>query len=477
VSDAARLLAAVIAAPDDDDARLAYAASLGETPRARFIVAQVRLGQRLDPARREQYLREEAELLPGLRAELSARVADIADGYPRWTFRRGFIDALTTDATEKFLDGARALFDEEPIAQLSLRRVGAAQLGRVLDEHLLRGVRALSLAGPIGDDGAIALAASPDGARLRSLNLSACAITDAAARALAASAPLAGVEDLSLNSNRLTSASARALADRASPLRVLHLAANDIDDDGVRALTEGVSCADLRELGLRDNPITDDGGRLLLAPNLWPRMWRLEVPGTEISSEMREALRGRWGARVTVDPDWDKPRRPREEELELRSDDAIAFSGTRRLLLDWAAAVLDAHASADLYGMDGFARPASSPCARCRTQFDEPAVASDGLHVEDCPTCKGGGVTLGPPRPWSDLDSGAVTTLISRLDARARLGPEEAAAAADSLTEVESRLAPRWAELTGWVIDGLRQSWSLGLDVSLRRRGQRARGR
>src|SRR5215216_4626617 len=86
MSDAAALLAAIRAAPDDDAPRLVYADWLdehGQPERAEFIRVQCALARRDSPALR----RREAELLA---AHHDAFAGQLAAPHLRFRFERGF---------------------------------------------------------------------------------------------------------------------------------------------------------------------------------------------------------------------------------------------------------------------------------------------------------------------------------------------------------------------------------------------------
>jgi uncharacterized protein (TIGR02996 family) len=185
---AAELYAAVLAAPDDLDVRLAYADAVEDTdPRhARLIREQI------DATRREhvrlmtlpegstgggnRYFRgvgwgEDARLLAkfGVDAGLPVHVG-IFCGFPE--------DIALSGAA--FLEHGAALYERLPVRHVRLLDVDAALAGRIAASPLVDRLRGLSFRlCPIGDDGLRALAASGRLRRLRELDLYRTGITDA----------------------------------------------------------------------------------------------------------------------------------------------------------------------------------------------------------------------------------------------------------------------------------------------------------
>jgi uncharacterized protein (TIGR02996 family) len=175
------LLRAVIAAPDDDAPRLAYADALdalagaaAPDPRAAFIRAQILLAtQRFaDPAaaagldeareiaRRMAWLQAsdlERDLGAAHAAAWASPIAAMVQGY---VFDRGFIAEVTLSAAN-FLTHADALFERAPIS--FVRITDYAEVGKPLfDSPKMIRVRALSLVdNGLADADVAHLAASP----------------------------------------------------------------------------------------------------------------------------------------------------------------------------------------------------------------------------------------------------------------------------------------------------------------------------
>jgi hypothetical protein len=226
-----------------------------------------------------------------------------------------------------------------------------------------------------------------------------------------------------------------------------------------------------------------------------PRISRLDLDGNDISGDAGEALRARYGRRLRLMRDRSKPLRRGTEALVDVVGAGPVVSGTERYVAEWAATVAEARyagvgGGVDLFLMEGWARPEGAPCARCCTVRGHPQLNADGTLVDECPSCRGEGVTLGPPRPWSDVDAGndALTRLLAKLgDAgvddvatraaggtgalAALLDAQECATAADLLSEVVERIDDDgWAEATHFAIDGLRATWAAGAKLRRRRR-------
>lgn len=294
----AELLARVIAAPDDDEPRLAYARWLTEQgdPRGELITVQCRLaGERPSPQRRKELEARAQELGKALRKTLAAEVKQAAD---RWEIRRGFVDEVRADAA-KLLEHREALFASAPIRRVTLWGVKAAHVEELVASGIVGRLVNLSLHGKLGAKGARLLAEAPALASIRKLNLAGCALGDDGVAALVASPHLACTQ-LTLRENAITDEGAQALADAPAlaGCRALFLARNELGDDGVRALAGSPHLAGLEQLGLGGNEgIGEEGIEALLAPGIFPRMRRLELEMLELE-DGRDALRERWGKHV-----------------------------------------------------------------------------------------------------------------------------------------------------------------------------------
>lgn len=178
---------AVVAAPDDDAPRIAYAAGIAgvDPDRAEFIQQQLELSRSwraerpgsIEAARRAQILEH---------AHGRQWAAGLPQAVQSYGFRRGFVEDVGMDAAA-FLAAAPALYRRAPILHLTL--TDAAPVARELfaSPHLAQ-IVSMSLANnDLGDDDVQALAASPHLGNLRWLNLEFNRIGDAGLDALAAS--------------------------------------------------------------------------------------------------------------------------------------------------------------------------------------------------------------------------------------------------------------------------------------------------
>jgi uncharacterized protein (TIGR02996 family) len=223
--------------PLDSQIRLEFAAWLDERcdPLGEFIRVQCRLAKSassgdclVELERREQELRAEFE-----REWLGALggMVDWAD------FRGGFVEEVALSASA-FLEYGDELFQKAPIQEVHLHHVRDRLEGLAASPNLAR-VRFLDLSSnPLRDTGVAFLARCPNLSGLSGLNLGSVSMGDAGAKALATSPHLGRLSELYLTNNRISNAGGRALA--ASPglkgLTTLHLAFNAIGHDGEELL-------------------------------------------------------------------------------------------------------------------------------------------------------------------------------------------------------------------------------------------------
>ena len=190
------LLAAIAAHPDDDVPRLAYADWLedsGDPDRAEFVRVQCEVAREPPMERLIALRRREWELLSSQRHVRLAGLAgwDVSADEIRLEFRRGMAE------------GIRCL---SPAAVAAVAAGGSR----------LAGLAALNLwLNDFGPDDVASLVASPDLAKLRSLDMGGCRIGDAVAEIVAASPHLAGLTNLNLGYNLIGDGGATAVA--ASP--------------------------------------------------------------------------------------------------------------------------------------------------------------------------------------------------------------------------------------------------------------------
>jgi uncharacterized protein (TIGR02996 family) len=346
-----RLLRAIIAAPDRDAPRLAYAdwLEIQGTPeqRARAEVIRLQILQAAtaaDDPRQDAWRTRES----GLRYEY---VKQWLSALPRWArssrewWRRGFLYAVT-GTVGQFLTDAEHLRRTFPLEELYLHRLENQARLLFACPHLV-GLKILAFRGLVGTDtvelarcpylaglsglylryvrdlgpsGAKALADSPHLARLTHLELHGGGIGDAGARALARSRHLTRLAQLVVTESAIGPAGARALAGSAifAKLEVLSLNGNKIGDAGLTALVgsphlkrlrrlcvahagitaavfselaEWRGSAKLQELALSGNRIGDRGA-VVLAGSRWVRtLKRLSLAERGITSVGVKALK------------------------------------------------------------------------------------------------------------------------------------------------------------------------------------------
>jgi uncharacterized protein (TIGR02996 family) len=336
-----RLLAAVLASPDDPQPLLVYADALQEAgdPRGEFISLQVKADAlpEDDPAR--------------VKLERAAAKIEKAnrrtwlDGLPmvrQGTFRRGMLHAIVATA-DPFFEGVAQLLAREPVRGIKLTkfkprshlkrlaellrdrafesldlsqcRLDAAQVEALFERADTSRLRHLRLVDdPIGAQGARAIASRPLG-QLEVLELGGSDSGrpgDDALRAFLESSSLRRLRVLELSYFGITAAGARELA--ASPVmesvEVLNLQSNGFGDEGVAALAASPVLRRLRQLELGHSLMTDVGARALLGSPVLAtirpppgRAWALLIWDNSyhyISPETRAALDARLGPGVIV---------------------------------------------------------------------------------------------------------------------------------------------------------------------------------
>lgn len=284
------LLAAVLAAPDDDLPRLVYADYLdeaGDSDRAEFIRVQIELARRPanDPVRagiedrqRELLTEHRREwAIPGLRATGQQ-------------FRRGFVE-LVEIAANVLLQAADRVFAANPIRHLrvatadeyteplarvaGLARVETLDLsgnslaarGRLerflTDAPLTALTRLIVRNNRLWPENVPQIARSPVAPRLRSLDLSGNPLADAGTEALAASPSLAGLAELTLLNHHQSydvsvhaaGAAALARSGTLTHLQTLTLGGHHVGDAGLIDLVTSTNARRLTHLDLSQNDL------------------------------------------------------------------------------------------------------------------------------------------------------------------------------------------------------------------------------
>lgn len=285
----ASLLAAVIADPDSDDARRVYADLLAQRDdrRGEYIALALALEESLAIRRREQ--------LAVRRDELYAAHAKQWFPYalPRMRVRRGFLDAVAGTGA-KLKAAAPTLFAREPVVEVEVTDVDDEDaVEALLASRWLARIRRLIVRGAIGDDGFVQLCKSRQTANLRALNVTA---NELGADALAGmGSGLPRCRSLVLTSNQFGDEGIVGLRrwKHLAGIEVLYLSSCDLSAAGVAALLEGIELANLETICLNHNMLGDDiaGVFVAAAPRL-PRLRRLELMATELSTEAAVAIAG-----------------------------------------------------------------------------------------------------------------------------------------------------------------------------------------
>lgn len=339
------LLAAVLAAPDDDAPRLVYADWLlehADRDRGEFIQIQCALGRPLVGARGLAILRDGDAKMPASREELEKRetallkkhhkrwIAPIRPFIRTWSWRRGFVDRVEADGA-KFIDGAEAIFASTPLFHAELTGFKPPILEKLAETRALRSLRSLSLArqrihpktahvlqsphlaglvaldvwgNPLGDAGVSALAASEHLGALRTLNLAHSEISIEGLEALSRAQFFPRLTSLTLdvgydpNGARALGRRAGEILARAESLVSLSLARCGIGDDGIEALAASPAMKNLEELGLHGNQISARGAiALARSPHLSKLRTVHGLVGYEgdLDPEAEKALSDRFG--------------------------------------------------------------------------------------------------------------------------------------------------------------------------------------
>jgi uncharacterized protein (TIGR02996 family) len=297
--------------PDDMTPRLIYADWLEEhgpeaaRPRAELIRVQCELEDLPeDDPRRDALERRSGQLLRRHAKEWTAPLRALKAG-TRWEFRRGFVEGVTTSATN-FARVAKKLFALAPIR--------AARFPEASNEvhHLLKcphfdrlsevNLHRMCVCGtcPI-DEELHQLFASPRVANLTTLVVSGDRIDEEGAKQLASSRHLANLTTLDLSGNRVGTEGVQALlAGRLKGLKNLTLKRNSLRAAAAQAIAESRRVAGLAVLDLSGNRVGDTGARALVeSPHLSERV-TLDVSKNGVSKECIKALRARFRERVRV---------------------------------------------------------------------------------------------------------------------------------------------------------------------------------
>ena len=306
MSDGQHLLRAVVAHPDEDTPRLAYADWLdehGDPDRAEFIRVQCRLAATHDDPEWDALHAREAEL----RQRHGGEWAPFGSGRGVYgvTFRRGFAEVVS--ATAHAFAARGGLWGEQtPLRAAHLRRV-AGRCGQLAaTPHLDTLTEVVVRDGAFGDDDLAAFAAGPHLGGLRALAIlghpdGGTWVGDRGVSALAAAPVLPRLTRLSVEGayrlGSLGSAGMAALAGRlGSGLRELHLTRTAVDDRGAAALAAADGPA-LETVSIHGSRIGTDGLVALATSARLPALSDLQLHQGRVTGAALTAL-ARWPARA-----------------------------------------------------------------------------------------------------------------------------------------------------------------------------------
>jgi Leucine Rich repeat len=252
------LRAAVLAAPTSDAPKLALGAhwrAAGEV-RGELVEVDLALRGRLAMARRRALRERRDELL-----------AAHAKRWWPWQLtsvrqRAGFAVAVSAPAAQ-LLKVAPQLFAAEPVLELEVTDVDEDVLPALAKAPWLARLSALTVRGPIGDEGFAVLVKSKHTAGLSALNVS---VNELSAEGIAAlDKGLPALQRLVLTGNAIGDEGAAALAawKHVEHLRTLYLSACELSAAGVEALLASGRLAGLEKLTLADNELGDEGAAAL----------------------------------------------------------------------------------------------------------------------------------------------------------------------------------------------------------------------
>jgi uncharacterized protein (TIGR02996 family) len=234
MSDGDALFSAILAEPEEDVPRLAFADWLDETggefdrARAEFVRAQVALA-RIPPAESVAWNPRVIELRAREQALVTAygrrwieplrgRGGPLEGTEPYGQFRRGFVEVVWMPAVW-FVARAPALFARTPARELSVTRTTVEELGALAGSAYLPRLTALELIDRrLGDDAARVLVRHPRVAALAALRLIGCGLTDTAAYRLADAPFPWPLRELDVRHNPISATGLAVLRDRFGPV-------------------------------------------------------------------------------------------------------------------------------------------------------------------------------------------------------------------------------------------------------------------
>ena len=289
------LLAAIMAAPDDDAPRLAYADWLTQQggPQGELIRVQIELTHLPPDHVRHAALKFREEQLLAAPQPLLGPLAPLGLDI---RFERGLVSSVTTTAS-RLLACAAELFRAAPVQELCLK-AAAGLLPQLAARPELAGIRRLFLTfSDLTAPDVQALAQSPHLGRLVTLNLARNAIGDDGLRALVTSAACPRLADLWLAHNSIGDDGLIALAGAPllGQLRTLRLNGNPIGDRGIQALATSPHAAGLYGLHLGATRCTDAGALALAGSRHLGALRWLVAKKCPLGAAGENALRERLG--------------------------------------------------------------------------------------------------------------------------------------------------------------------------------------
>jgi uncharacterized protein (TIGR02996 family) len=272
------LLQAVVADPDNQDARQVYADALvtANDPRGEFIILDAALDGRLSIRKRETHKRQ--------RDALHAANAKTWWPYNNVRLRtdRGFVVAIA--GTLKAINDAAAIFDHEPVTEVEIHGLqgieGAALLRKA--SWLPRAHR-LILRGKLKDEGFAELV--PALANVRALNVTSNRLGPDAVAALGNHLP--SCRSLVLTNNKIENAGITGLTKwkHLGKLETLYLGNCGLTAAGVQRLLDGPPLASLGKLALADNKLGNEiGGMFESKARQLPALRHLDLVKTGLQT-------------------------------------------------------------------------------------------------------------------------------------------------------------------------------------------------
>jgi uncharacterized protein (TIGR02996 family) len=272
-------LADICEHPDDDAPRLVYADWLeehGDQGRADFIRAQC-----ADPRR----------VVDGDDPRTRPWAGKLARWCERWSFRRGFVEAIDVDA-RRFLARAEEVFRLAPVRFVRLEGLRSDDLAAIAALPSLGRLAVLEAPGNYRHAGCRKLFASPHLANLRGLAVQEAPFGAAGLAALLDALALTGLTHLDLGGTGVGDAGVELLSrsDKCDNLVALDLRGNGLTARAIRALDRSPHLGKLRRLGLWYNRLGDEGLAEFIRLPLFARLTHLSLGNNGFTAHGLRAL-------------------------------------------------------------------------------------------------------------------------------------------------------------------------------------------